>query len=402
MHRARPKRIRILRVITRLNVGGPALNAILLSSHLDPDEFETLLVSGTESAAEGNIVELGRIDAPPTLRRVAALGREISPLDDVRALAAVTRIARAFRPDIVHTHLAKAGTVGRLAAKAAGVRAVVHTYHGTVFRGYFGSAKSRLFLEIERALAHATSRIVAITPGQRQQLLSLGIGSEEKVVNIPLGLELTPFLSPPDRGAARDTLAVPHDVGLVVIVARLVPVKDVGLFLRALAGVRSPLMALVVGDGEDRPALERQAAELGLGTRCRFVGWQRDVRAIYAAADVVALTSKNEGSPVSIIEAMATGSAVVCTAVGGVPDVVKNDESGVLVPHGDVAAISRAIDALLLDPARRQRLGERARDAVYPSYDVSRLLTDMSGLYRAIVSRSEPRIVGREGRGSVG
>jgi glycosyltransferase involved in cell wall biosynthesis len=375
----------VLRVITRLNVGGPAIQAVLLSARMDPDRFETLLVAGTESSTEGNMIELGRLEEPPALRRVPVLGREISPLDDLRALGALVGLMREFRPDIVHTHLAKAGTLGRLAARIAGVRVVIHTYHGTVFRGYFGSLRSRLFLEIERAVARATTRLVAITPGQRRELIAMGIGSEATVVEIPLGLELAPFVDAPSRPEARATLGLTFDEPVIAIVARLVAIKDVGLFLQALARLRSSPTALIVGDGEERARLEALAAALGVASRCRFLGWRRDVRSVYAAADVVVLTSRNEGSPVSIIEAMAAGRAVVCTDVGGVADVVTSGSSGVLVPYGDPDALAASIDGLLRDPDLRQRLGAEARRAVYPRYDVSRLVTDIAALYTSLV-----------------
>lgn len=378
--------IRVLRVITRLNVGGPALHAALLSTRLDPDRFVTLLVAGKEGAAEGSMLELGRLTEGLALRRVSSLGREISALDDIRALADVTAIAREFRPDIVHTHLAKAGTVGRLAARAAGVHSVIHTYHGTVFKGYFGTLKSGAFVAIERGLARLTTRLIAITPSQRRELLKLGIGDERKIVEIPLGLELGQFTTPLEAGEARRRLGLPESVHIVAIVARLVPVKNITLFLRAIALVREPLLAVVVGDGEERARLETQAAELGIQPRVRFLGWQRDVRAVYAAADIVALTSLNEGSPVSLIEAMAASRAVVSTAVGGVPDLVADGITGVLVSSGDPEALAGAISALLREPERRHRLGLAARQATYPLYDVSRLLGDVTRLYESLVS----------------
>jgi glycosyltransferase involved in cell wall biosynthesis len=379
------RKLRVLRVITRLNVGGPAIQAVLLSARLDPDRFESLLVAGTESAVEGSMIELGRLNAPPALRRVPTLGREISPLDDLRALGALIGVMREFKPDIVHTHLAKAGTLGRVAARIAGVPVVIHTYHGTVFRGYFGSLRSRLFLQIERALARVTTRLIAITSGQRRDVIALGIGNDAKVVEIPLGLELAPFIDAPSRAEARSLLHLTSDEPVVAIVARLVPIKDVGLFLRAFARLSSAPTSVIVGDGEERARLEAEAAALGIASRCRFLGWRRDVRSVYAAADVVVLTSRNEGSPVSIIEAMAAGRAVVCTDVGGVGDVVTSGASGMLVPHGDADALAASIDRLLGDPALRERLGAEARRAVYPRYDVSRLVTDIETLYNSLI-----------------
>jgi glycosyltransferase involved in cell wall biosynthesis len=368
-------------VITRLNVGGPAIHAALLSSRLDPERFETLLVAGSESPSEGSMLDLGRLGEGLSLRRVPELGREISPVADLRTLVTLTRIVREFRPDIVHTHPAKAGTLGRAAARLGGVRTLVHTYHGTVFSGYFGRAKSRTFLEIERALSRITTRIVAITPGQRREIIALGIGDERKVIEIPLGLELAPFLEPPDQRAARHALDLPSDVPIVAIVARLVPVKDVSLFLRAMATVPPPAVAVVVGDGELRAQLEAESSALGLSGRCRFVGWQRDVATVYAAADVVALTSRNEGSPVSLIEAMTAARAVVATSVGGVPDLVQTGTNGLLVPQGDAALFGAAVRSLIADPALRSRLGANARRTAYPAYDVSRLLANVTALY---------------------
>jgi glycosyltransferase involved in cell wall biosynthesis len=262
---------------------------------------------------------------------------------------------------------------------------VVHTYHGTVFRNYFGYVRTRAFIAIEKALARLTTRLVAITPTQRSELLQLGIGDENKVVEIPLGLELRQFTERLDPREARNRLGVPGTEPIVAIVARLVPVKNISLFLRAVALVREPFVGLIVGDGEERRRLEAESVTLGLERRVRFIGWQRDVAAVYAASDVVALASLNDGSPVSLLEAMAAGRAVVSTAVGGVPDVIVNDVSGLLVPSGDAAELAAAISALLRDRRRRERLGAAARNAVYPRYDVSRLLEDITRLYASLV-----------------
>ena len=379
------RRIRILRVITRLNVGGPALHAALLTTRLDPARFETLLVAGREGETEGSMIDLGRIGSDLALRRVASLGREISPIDDVRSFGELLGICREFKPDIVHTHLAKAGAVGRLAARASGVRTVVHTFHGTVFREYFGSLKSKGFLAVERGLARLSTRLIAITPRQRRELIELGLGDERKVIEIPLGLDLGPFLEPLDAFEARARLGLPLDRPVVTLVARLVPVKNIPLFLKMVSLLDRDVVAAIVGDGEERASAEREAARLGIAERCRFLGWQSDVRAVYAASDVVALTSLNEGSPVSLIEAMAAGRPVVATAVGGVPDVVGDAVSGLLAPSGDAEALARAVMSLVRDPQRRERMGAEARSAAYPRYDVSRLLADVGALYESLV-----------------
>ena len=377
-----------MRVITRLNIGGPAIHVSLLASRLDPARYETLLVSGVESAAEGNMLKLGRLP-PVEPRTVPTLGRAISPLDDVRALADLVSIARSFKPDIVHTHLAKAGALGRVAARLAGVRVVVHTYHGSVFRGYFGQRESAVYLHIERALARITTRIVAITSGQRADLVSLGIAPAGKIIEIPLGLDLDQFRELPTRDDALAALGLPGDLRYVTIVARLVAIKDIPTFVRALARLieaRPDVCGLVVGDGPERAAVEAVARDLRLGDRCRFLGWRADLPNVYAASDIVALSSLNEGSPVSVIEAMAAGRAVVATAVGGVPDVVR-DGTGVLVGAGDDRALGDAIGALLADPGRRAELGRNGRDLALRRYGSSRLIEDIDRLYSDLLGR---------------
>ncbi len=384
-------RIRILRVITRLNIGGPAIQAGLLTARLDPGRFETLLVAGREGPAEGSMLELGRLPAGLTPLVVPSLGRSVSPMADLGALRDVIRVARRYRPDIVHTHLAKAGFVGRVAARLVGAQAVFHTYHGTVFRGYFGPLQTRLYLAVERALASQTTKVIAITPQQRRELLDAGIAPRSKIVEIPLGFELTPFLAPRDQRAARAALGVGPDTPTVGIVARLVPIKDVGTFLRAFAIVRRSMpaaVALIAGDGEERAGLVALASALGIGGSCRFLGWRADMPQVYAGLDVVALSSQNEGSPVSIIEAMAAGRPCVATRVGGVPDVVRDGETGVLVSPNNPEALGAAIVALLRDPERAERLGRNGRERVMPRFDVLRLITDIERLYLDALDRA--------------
>ena len=377
-----------MRVITRLNIGGPAIHVSLLASRLDPTRYETLLVSGVESGDEGSMLELGRLPpVEPTI--VPTLGRAISPLDDVRALARLVALARSFKPDIVHTHLAKAGALGRVAARLAGARVVVHTYHGSVFRGYFGQRESAVYLGIERALGRITTRIVAITSGQKADLVSLGIAPSAKIVEIPLGLDLDQFRELPAREAAITALGLPSDGRYVAIVARIVPIKDVPTFLRALSRITELLpdvRGLVVGDGPDRAAVERVARDLGLGDRCRFLGWRADLPNVYAAAEVVVLCSLNEGSPISVIEAMAAGRAVVATAVGGVPDIV-NEATGVLVPAGDHQALADAVAGLFKDPERRAELGRNGRDVAGRRFGSDRLVADVDRLYMELLDR---------------
>lgn len=380
---------RVLRVITRLNIGGPATHVSLLSARLDPSRFETLLVAGREGIDEGSMVELGRIDDRLQLARVAELGRAISPLTDLRATVAIARIARAFRPHIVHTHLAKAGFVGRIAGRLAGARVVLHTYHGTVFEGYFGKRESALYLAIERGLARITTRIIAITSRQRDDLIALRIAPPEKVVIVPLGLDLEPFLRLPDKDVARAALGLEPSRPVVGLVARLVPIKDVATFIRAIALLRqrrADVQAVIVGDGSERSRLEALGRDLALDGACLFLGWRADTPNVYAAIDVLALSSLSEGSPVSVIEAMASGRPVVATAVGGVPDVVLDGLTGSLVPPRDPAALADALEAVLADPDMRVRYGDAGRAFVYPRHGASRLVRDIEDLYSALLA----------------
>ena len=385
------QRIRVLRVIARLNVGGPAVHATLLTERLDPARYDSLLIAGTEDPREGNYLRL-RNRSVPGLTVLPELGREIRGWLDLRALLHLVRLMREYRPHIVHTHTAKAGTLGRVAARLARVPVVVHTYHGHVFHGYFSLTKTRSFLAIERWLAKHTDRLLTVSETVRQNLLSLGIGTPERLIVVPLGLDLDRFLvCESSRGQLRAELGMDPEALLVGIVARLVPIKRHECFLRAAAAVarRYPgCQFLVVGDGERRTELERLVRQLALKGQVHFLGWRQDLERIYADLDLVALTSANEGSPVSLIEAMASGRPVVATRVGGVPDLVEDGVTGLLVPPEDPAALVEAIGALLADPERRRIFGRAGRERVYPAFSAERLLGDVDQLYMELVSQA--------------
>jgi glycosyltransferase involved in cell wall biosynthesis len=319
-----------------------------------------------------------------------ALGREISGPRDAMALVALLRLIRRERPLIVHTHTAKAGTLGRLAAWLARVPVVVHTYHGHVFRGYFSPARTRLFLAVERWLARRTDRLLTVSAQVRRELLELGIGTPEQLVVVPLGLDLDPFLAvgAAGDGELRRALGIEPAAPVVAVVARLVPIKAHEVFFGAAAIVsarRRDVRFPVVGDGERRAELEALVTRLGLAGSVRFLGWRGDLPAIYREADVVVLTSRNEGSPVSLIEAMAAGRPVVATRVGGVPDLVEDGVNGCLVDPDRPAAVAEAVLALLDDPDRRHALGQAGRKRVHPAFSAERLLRDVDALYAALL-----------------
>lgn len=379
-----PERLTVFRVITRLNIGGPAIHAILLTRGLQNERFRSVLVSGQEGPAEGNLLDLAdRCGVQPLM--VEDLGREVSPASDLRAAWRLYRLMRKERPHIVHTHMAKAGTAGRLAARLARVPIVLHTYHGHVFHSYFGPLKTSLFLNIERLLGRFTDRIIAVGDQQREELVQYRVAPAEKIVSIPLGLEIETMLeAETERGRLRTELGLNGAHRLIGIVARLAPIKAHEVFLEAAVEIdrRVPnVRFVIVGDGERRSELEGRARQLGLGEKAIFLGWRKDMRAVYADLDVVVLSSLNEGSPVAIIEAMAAARPVVSSDVGGVSEVVRSGQSGLLVPPRDPSALADAVTAVLNDPAEGERLGKSARAAVYPKYSSSRLVADVERLY---------------------
>ncbi|HJZ74890.1 MAG TPA: glycosyltransferase [Vicinamibacterales bacterium] len=390
--------IRVLRVITRLNIGGPSIQAIELSTRLAARGYRTRLVHGRLGAGEGDMRYL--LDAGRTgveIVEVPPLQRAVAPADDVRATSALWRTIEAFRPAIVHTHMAKAGALGRLAAiawnrtrpRAERVR-LVHTYHGHVLEGYFGGLTSRGFLAIERALARATDRIVAISPRIRDELLlQQRIGAAEQYRIVPLGFDLEPFLAVDRAGRveARDRLGVPAAADVVSTVGRLTAIKDQRLFLQVAARIaqrRPGAVFLIAGDGELRADLEQLAHQLGIASRVRFLGWRRDLPDVYAATNVFLLTSRNEGTPVAIIESLASGTPAVSTDVGGVRDVISDAAFGALAPPDDVEALTARVDEWLERAERQRAGGAAARVAMRARFGIDRLLDDVEALYREL------------------
>jgi glycosyltransferase involved in cell wall biosynthesis len=389
--RANGRPIRVLRVIARLNVGGPALHVTYLARGLAERGYETTLVAGDVARGEESMAFVAE-QAGVAVVRLEGLSRELSPVRDALAAWRLARLIRALRPDVVHTHTAKAGAVGRAAAVLAGPRrrpVVVHTFHGHVLRGYFGRAGTLLFRAIETALARATDRLVAVSPEVRDELVGLGVAAADRFSVIRLGIELEPRVA-----FAGDTaeLRRRHGVGAETFVVgwfgRMTAVKRTDDLLAALAALRGrgvDGVLLLVGDGDDRARLEQRAHDLGLARSCLFLGYQEDVAPWYALCDAVALTSASEGTPVTIIEALAAGRPVVATDVGGVPDVVDEGESGFLVAPGDTEALAERLELLARDPERRASMGAAGRERVLRRYAVERLVDDVDALYRELL-----------------
>ncbi|MEW6747241.1 MAG: glycosyltransferase [Planctomycetota bacterium] len=352
--------MRIARILTRLNIGGPARTALSLSARLAAQGHVTALFCGESAPREGDLGD--EVPDGVELVRVEGLGRVVNPLRDVTALAALRAKLLAFRPDIVHTHAAKAGTLGRLAALSLNPRArLVHTYHGHVLSGYFSPWLSRTFTQIERWLARHTDRLVAVSPRIRDELVErFRVGASSQYRVIPGGVDRLSEAGL-ERVGARHALGLPEAGPLVGVIARLTRIKNHANLLRALAccGDVPPRLA-VVGDGEERERIGELAHELGVAPLVQFLGWIDEPRRYIRAFDVVVLPSDAEGLPLVLVEAMAAGGAVLATAVGGVPDLVTHEVDGLLVPPRDPGALARALQRLIADRALRERLGRAA------------------------------------------
>jgi glycosyltransferase involved in cell wall biosynthesis len=390
--RSHGRPIRVVRVIARLNVGGPALHVTYLARGLAERGYETTLVAGDVGPGEESMAFVAE-RAGVEVVRLPGLSRELSPVHDAIAAWRLARIIRTVRPDVVHTHTAKAGAVGRAAALLAGLRrrpVVVHTFHGHVLRGYFGRGGTLLFRGIETALARISDRLVAVSPEVRDELVGLGVARSEKFSVIRLGIELEPRVAyDGDVAELRRRLGIPAEKFVVGWFGRMTAVKRTDDLLTTLAGLRErrvDALLLLVGDGDDRERLEQRAHDLGLARSCLFLGYQQDVAPWYALCDAVVLTSASEGTPVTIIEALAAGRAVVATRVGGVPDVVDEGETGFLVRPADTHALAERLEILAREPARRAEMGRTGRKRVLERYAVERLVDDVDRLYGELLA----------------
>jgi glycosyltransferase involved in cell wall biosynthesis len=353
--------ISVVHVITRLTLGGSSENTLSTMEALERAGYAGTLALGPESepATVADARRRGCRIVP-----IATLGREVRPARDVAAVATLWRLFRRARPAIVHTHTSKAGFVGRLAARLAGVPAVIHQPHGHVFYGYWGPRRTALFVALERLAARWTDAIVTLTPREVDEHLERGIGRAAQYAVVPSGVPTAALrAAAPSRAAARARLGLAARAFVVAGVGRLVPIKGFDLLVAALPDVlaRVPSTQVVlVGDGEERAALQARAAALGVGDRLRITGAVTDVTAHLAAADVLVAPSRNEGMGRVLVEAMALGVPVVGTAVGGIPDVIVDGECGVLVPPEDPPALAEALVDLGLDVARRAKLAAAA------------------------------------------
>ena len=410
--------MKIVRIIARLNVGGPARHVVWLSDGLS-NAYQTVLVTGRVPEGEEDMGYLAaEYGVEPVF--IEEMSRELSPKDAI-SLVKIFRLLLREKPEIVSTHTAKAGTVGRAAAflykwLTPGTLIgrprellVTHTFHGHVFHSYYSPAKTRVFILIEKALARfATDRIIVISPQQFKEIHEdVGIGRREQFDIVPLGIDLAPFTRGTDAGRGfREELGVAGNEILVSFVGRLTEIKNVPLLLRAAAKVRertnadeTPAIKIaIVGDGHLRSTLEQEAHELG-ADNVIFAGNRKDVPAIYAASDIVVLTSLNEGTPLSLIEAMAAGRPVIATVVGGVRDLLGEPrqtigsfqvfERGLGVESGDAEALAEGLLYLSKNENLRSELAAQGRDFISSRYGVERLVADISP-HRDGMKRARP------------
>lgn len=378
-------------MVTRLNIGGPAIHTILLTRGLAALGYETVLVAGRCEADDGDMSYLLGEGDPAV--HVEELSRSVSPLRNAMAVYRLARVILRERPGIVHTHTAMAGTVGRLAAVLCGVPVVVHTFHGNSLQGYFSPLVSRVFLTIERLLARVTDAICVVSEQQRQELSGKWrVAGASKFRVIPLGLDLSKFLELPGAGAP--------EILQVGWFGRLVPIKDAGLLRGVIEATVAQTKAVrfhVAGDGPDAPLMREVAARYP--GHVTFYGWQQDLTPILSGCHVLVQTSRNEGTPVALIQGMAAGRPFVSTAVGGVVDMVCGEASevtegarwhrnGVLV-NSEPGAFASALLAFQREPGRLQAMGRAAREFAAERYSAERLIADIDSLYRELLSRKK-------------
>ncbi len=384
---------KILRIINRFNLGGPTFNAAYLSKYL-PSEYETLLVGGsrdeTEDSSEFIVENLG---LKPTI--LPEMKRELSVSDDRKAYKKLKEIIHDYQPDIVHTHASKAGALGRLAASKMGVKCIVHTFHGHVFHSYFGKIKTRFYLNTERYLAKKSDAIVAISNIQKRELSEeFRIAPPDKFRVINLGFDLSRFQK--DQNLKREKFRSDWNIGsdlCLAIIGRLVPIKDHTYLFDRIVNIQNKLnqkiTLAIVGDGELRSELETYA-NLNFDknkVRVIFTSWIKEVDEVVAGSDIITLSSKNEGTPVTLIEAQAGSTPIVSVEVGGIADIVKRDYTALLSKREETEKFEQNLLSLIQDEVLRKRMSEKGFQFVEKQFHYERLCSDMDKLYMDILSK---------------
>lgn len=388
------RRIRVVHIITRLDPGGSAENTVLSAECVDPDRFKSIVWTGPGISGEGPPLEYAnRLGL--RLKVIHHLVRPIEPVQDFMAMLVLVRRLRKSKPDILHLHSAKAGVLGRVAAKLARSKAkVIYTPHGHLFSGYGGQSASRLFGWIEKRLAAFADAIVGLTNDEIREFLEHGAGKKEQFCVIPSGVELDPYLADDDsRATIRTELNIPDDAPVVGFIGRFAEVKGPDQALEVIAKVREQIPGthfLFVGDGEMRSALESQAKKLGLDDIIHWTGWRKDVPHLMKAMDLFLLTSRNEGQGRVLVEAMATGLPVVAMATGGVSEVVMDGKTGVLSAGGDIDRTAGAVVTLLTDQNKSQKFAKAGRERAIAHFSVEEMIRRLEKLYLALLEGESP------------
>jgi len=384
-----PEKIRIFRLLSRMNVGGPSRHAVHLVNGLDKLNYQTMLAVGLPESAEGSMLRLAE-ESNIRAEIIACFDRPVSLWRDLIAFSEIVRHIREFRPHIVHTHTTKAGILGRIAAIICRVPIICHTYHGHIFSGYFSEKTSQLIVSLERILARFTDRLITLTPAIKDEMLKrFRSVNPDKMSVISLGLDLEKNLHAPlASGRWREKHGIPGDAFLMGMVARLVPVKNHHMMIQAmqiLSDMRPNLHLALVGGGELEAALRKQVADAGLQAKVHFCGVEKEIEDVYSDLDLLVLSSKNEGTPVVIIEALASGCPVAATRVGGVEEVLEHGRRGFLLSQ-DPDQFVRDLGGLLSEK-KLQRPDEMKRREIAGKYSIDSLVTNMHNLYSKILLR---------------
>jgi glycosyltransferase involved in cell wall biosynthesis len=383
---------KILRIINRFNLGGPTYNAAYLTKYLEPD-YETLLIGGQHDESEKSSMHiLDNLGLKPII--IPEMQRSLNPYKDQIAFKKIQNIIKEFKPDIVHTHAAKAGALGRRAAYKMGVKQIYHTFHGHVFHSYFGSFKTRIFKEIEKNLAKKSTKIIAISEIQKRELSKIHkICPEKKIEVIPLGFDLERFNTDKDskRKEFRKKWNLKENEIAIGIIGRLVPIKNHVFFIDAIQEVLKksefPVRAFIVGDGEEKQNIVNYIKNKNLDfsldytpARFQLTSWIKEIDKVNSGMDIICLTSLNEGTPVSLIEAQASGKPIVSTKTGGIENIVLENKTALLSEKNDLHNFSKNLLSLVNDSNKRKLLSkfglEKSKDFHY-----DQLVNNIKNLY---------------------